>query len=304
MANITTTTQAAVLATEAWAAGWERKLADRTSIIGHPTIQAGYLGSISKQNSNVLKKRVYGVDGYDALASTAEASGPSDSALVNSTVSATVTKWSKKYAGVSDILSVIQDGPQPRQLLLDGAYNDYNVTFMAAACAVFDGFSSPVGTSGAQMTYATLLAAIAEAENRNLDGDLVFVCSNKAWSALRSNLSTITGAVSYKVETGAALAAKGPGFKCNLAGVDIYTSSRIATMNTGADHANALLGRGSLVWGDGDFDPGKLISDQTLVGKVLFEIDRNRPNGNQSYIEHMFLGVARGQNGVTVQTGV
>lgn len=296
--------QALVLAQEALAAGFEKKLADRNSFLGHEVFRAGYLGNISGQNSNVLSRAVYSVDGTDPLQNTGENVGVGNTPFTPGKVSCTVTRQSKKYGGHSDIVSIIQKGRLSRQTFIDGVAGDYQMTACGQICSVLDGFSTPVGTSGAPLTVAVFQAALAAAQAKNLPGPYLCILSPKAWSQLVASASTATGTIPLIQATQEMMKLRGNGYQGSWLNVDIFVSSKVVTMNGGLDYANAILGAGSIVWGDGDFDPSTLISDQTLIGKVLFEVDRNRPAGSNDYIEHMYFGCARGQDGVTIVSGV
>ena len=102
------------------------------------------------------------------------------------------------------------------------------------------------------------------------------------------------GAIQYDPMSAALIPTRGGlGFQGTLAGVDVFTSTRIPTANAGADRGGGMFGRGAVGFATGDIttdDP----SGQSLVlgGKVLFERSRTAKSGLTAYVSHVYLGVS------------
>jgi len=114
--------------------------------------------------------------------------------------------------------------------------------------ALFSGFSTTVGTSGADLTIANFVEAIARMDTANARGRRVCVLDDQQAFDLRAAVASTSGAVFSQAGAQSVLNANGNGFVGELFGVPIWLTNLTDTDNTGADVVGAMFI-------DGESDP-------------------------------------------------
>lgn len=112
--------------------------------------------------------------------------------------------------------------------------------------ALYDGFSTSVGTSGSDLTVAQFLSAIYELELANEDNNLVSVMHPIQAHDLRTAIVAASGAIYSNPSefTGGFTNAQQQALKGTLFGVPVFTSSNCESLNTNADRGGAVYSAG------------------------------------------------------------
>lgn len=312
MANeLTLANMADALVSEQVTGGFEVKAHESGNFLNHPVIQAGYLGSVTGMSSNVISRVVAGVAGSDPLAATNEGTAPAYTQLFLDKVTATVTKHSKIYGEMSDIVQLLIAGRLPISVFVQDAFLSYQSALMDSLCAEIDGFSSPVGSALTQMDAPTVIAAMTAAKVAKLRGPLMLMQHEYQWGQLAMDLGLGTGGVLQWIPaTQEMVALKTDAYQGNWLGLDVYVSSRVVTGDAGASRVGAILGTfpldgggngSSVVWADADWLTA--LPTQIIVGgKVLFGLDREEKAGETNYVSHANFGTGPGQAGISVKS--
>ena len=279
-------------------------LADRASLRGHPAIT--YLGDLSNRGSATIKVSQVGLDGYDVMGSVAENASVSNTALTVASATCTIARYAKQYE-YSDLARLTDSlGELSAMLLAQDAVKSADMTFTATLCAILDNFGTSVGTSGAAMTLDNFYDAIYGLERAYVDGPFLSVLHPKQYTHFQSSLRAEAGAIQFMAATADQLHIKGQGFKGTFAGVDIFASSKVVTMNGGADRAGCMMGPGAVGWADAAA-PVPQGAESVSAGPILLEFERNGSGGLTKAISNFFFGVteiedSRGVSIITANT--
>ena len=293
MANETTYSALAdSRATEILTGTWERLLAAREPLPAHPSLY--FAGDVAGRGSSTIRISLAAIDGYTLLASTSDGSAVSNTVLVDEKVDVTVARYSKAYAPTD--LAILTDPGQGlnfERFAID-AFVSYEQTLVNLVAALGSGFSSSVGTSGSNLTYAQFLEAKATLEIANAaDGGLLAVLHPRQWNDLVQDcmVTANAGAIQFAAEPHQMAAKVGGAYKGTVAGVAVYVTSRVPTANAGADRAGFMAGANAIAWAVGTpsvLDP----ANQMQIGPVLYERTRTAHSGVWSWVTHCYLGVS------------
>ena len=289
--------------TEALSNQYLMLLADRMALPNHPALF--YAGDIASTSSNTIKIPAIGMMAYDLLASTADGAAVANSALIDSSSTVAVARYSKSYEA-SDLAKMSDSGILNKAMFAQDAIVSGAMTLTSLIANLVDNFATTVGSTGVDATFANFLDALTALEVNKVVGPYMAVLHPVQWGDIRKDLAiTAGGAVQYAAASQEALLVRGIGFQGSLCGVDVFTSTYVPTANAGLDRAGGVFGRGAIIWADGTVandDP----SGQSMVigGKVLFERSRTAKNGLTAYVSHRYLGAAEGIDlcGVSVIT--
>jgi hypothetical protein len=150
------------------------------------------------------------------------------------------------------------------------------------------------------MTTQNFLDAKRQLNVSNAEGALLAILHPTQWHDVLDDLNTNAGgALQYEAAAQGLRDRLGNAYQGKLAGVDVWTSTRVPTANAGADRAGMMLAPGSVAWADAT-PRVDLPAQQTLIGKVLFEVDRTAASGITSFVGHYYCGVAEGLDGAGV----
>jgi len=218
-----------------------------------------------------------GLLGYNLPAPIAELLQMASTSFTDSSVTIATAPYGKKYevgdiARFTDRLGIF--GASAPMTFAEDAVVSANMLRTNVVANLTDGFTAQYATSGTDLTLAGLVSAINTLEiNTKAEigpGEAMFVGHPVQFGDLRTNCLTIGGAVQWMPATADFVAIKGSGYRGQLFGVDLMSSSQVPTANAGADRAGGLFMRGAIVLGRlGVFAEG---SDQFAIGgEILFE---------------------------------
>ncbi len=274
-------------------AEYMRLLADRNSLPNHPVFAVGYKDATGL-NSTTVKVGFVGLDGYDSM--TAPGDGSAVGATDLTDASGTVTIAGQRFRrDPTDLARMTDPGGNfsPARFARDmvGAANARLVDLVAALAS---GFSTVVGTSGSDATLQNLLDCKRALNVANADGPLLGVFHPTQWADIMDDLTLNSGgAVQWEPAAPALRAVLGNGYQGRLAGIDVYTTTRVGTANGSADRAGMVVAPGAILWADAApivDDPSR----QQVFGRVLFEMDRQAASAITSFVGHYTVGVAEG----------
>lgn len=292
--------------TEVLSGFYLRSLADRVALQNHPALL--YVGDFRGRGSTTVKIPQVGLDGYDLPAQTAEGASVANTALIDTSTTISVARYSKAYeasglARLSDSTGILMDAAAT---FAQDALITQGVQLASLIANQTDGFTATVGTSGVDLDLAVHLSAVTTLEiAKAADGPMLALYHPRQWGDLRDEIAlAVGGTVQYDPSTAASALRQGIGAKGSLLGVEVVTSSYVPTANAGADRAGAIFTAGAVVWGDASIAPEDDPLQMVIGGKILFEKDRTRRADLTAYIQHYYLGVAFGINarGVSVIT--
>tara|TARA_B100000519_G_scaffold169579_2_gene154870 strand:- start:4092 stop:5015 length:924 start_codon:yes stop_codon:yes gene_type:complete len=275
-------------------------LADRASLRNHPSI-VNY-GNIAGSGSETIRVPLLGVDGYDLMASTNEATAPSSAtALTYLAPEITVARFALQRA-ISDLAQMTNSGGGPSlDILVQDFAGAFEMTVTSQICALFGSFSNSVGSATVDLSVDDFFAAVFQLEQSNVTGKPVAVLAPVQVSDLQNSIRQEGGALQYIPATQAMLEAKGQGYVGEFAGVDIFKSDKVAT-STGRQ--GGMFVRGAIGYCEGSMTaPAMLGSAVQANGPVVIDIDRSFGD-TTDLIGNAYFGVAELQDsmGVLIET--
>ena len=283
-----------IIAGEVMAAEFLMLLADREDgILNHPALMHATATSAS---SNVVRVAHLGLGGYDLLSATTPGSEVANTAFTDGKTDVTLAPRAKVYS-LEDTARYVSDGKLDPVMFAQDAVISINQTLISLIANVTDDFTSTVGTSGVNATWADMLdgkTTLGVAKNA---GPLLSVLHPQQWGDLETDALSL-GVLPAKSMGGVIMAGMGL-YKGNWMGMDIFVSSAVPTANGGADRAGGIWARGGVAWADAQFAPE---SDANIVdlGRGRFERDRKGTFLETSYITSWLAGVSKAIDGAGV----
>lgn len=267
-----------------------RKYAARDALPQHPALL--YAGNVKGAGSTTFKIGDLGIDGYVLPASTGEIAEVANTELEDGSTTVTVARFSKSYepsdlARITDGMGVLQ----PERLAVDAAISA-GQRLVDLVANLMGGFSTVVGATGVNFSVQNFLDGKRALRNANVPGPYLCILHPNQWSDFTEDLALNSGGgVQYLPATEEQLQVLGNGFQGTFAGVQVFTTTRVPTANSGADYAGGMFGAGAVAWADGS-PVIDLPGQQFVIGdRVLFEIDRSAKTAETAFVSHVYLGV-------------
>lgn len=279
-------------------------LADRAALEPHPAILD--LGDISGRSSTALKVSLGGLDGYNEMGAVAEGSAASNSALTDGSVTITIARQAIQRT-ISDLAGIV-NGPRmdPARLVAD-CVGAGRMRLMSMIASLSSSFTNPVGSTGVAMSVDDFFDGdiLLNMASVPADGRLA-VLHGRQVGDLRQSLRAESGALQWDQPTLDMIKASGPGMIGRFLGYDIFQSSKCPAVNSGADRAGMMVGRGAIGKAMGTRRPmigdaGQAVPAGTAVW-IGFE--RDESYAFTKVVGNMYAGVAILQDslGVSVVT--
>jgi hypothetical protein len=155
------------------------------------------------------------------------------------------------------------------------------------------GFSTSVGSTGVDLTVANFYAAIFQLQLNSADGMFTAILHPQQINDLISSLRSETGPGQYLATSQDQVQAKGPGFRGNLFGVDVFSSANgINTANAGADRLGMMIAPGAI--GVATATAAPILGGATIASQspILVELERDASSGSTIIVGSAFVGVA------------
>lgn len=266
------------------------KLTDTASLVNHPSITQ--LRSMNGAGSTVVQVPVVSW-GANAMASVAENATVSNTALTSTNANITIARQALRRQ-ISDLAMLTGTGI-PLDVSLDNIAGDmvlaYSKRVTTMIAALSSGFSTSVGSTGVDLTVANFYAAIFGLQLNSADGVFTAILHPQQINDLISSLRSETGPGQYLATTQDQVQAKGPGFRGNLFGVDIFASANVPTANSSADYLGMMIAPGAI--GVATATAAPMVGAPTLPSQspIVVELERDSSSGSTIVVGSAFVGV-------------
>ena len=284
-------------ATEELSAAYGMLLAEESAAILN-VLAPSYVGDIAQGASNVIRVTDYDSAASNGFASRTEvqAISPTDPAPAKTEVTVARYGFARQP---SDLVKMTDShGILNPVLLAQDMLIGANQKLVELVAGLMSGFSASAGSSSAAASVDDFFDACSTLRQANANGQLIAMLHSKQWGELSKELATTSGgAIQFAPATQDALISRGSGFQGTLNGVQIYTSNRVTT-GSGA-YQGGIFTVDAIAWADGT-PVVEAPESQVLVGKVLFEIDRQPLTAQTDYVGNVWLGVAERQDGAGI----
>jgi hypothetical protein len=251
-----------------------------------------YLGSINGSGSDVSRIRFAGLDGYDAMATVADGSAASETALTDASADITVARKCI-LRQITDLATMTGMGPgdiNPATLAAS-VVGEYNKAFMTDLGTAVAAFSTTVGSTGVDMTVADYYDAVFQLELNSVPGPFYCLLAPRQLADFQSSLRAEGGAAVYNPSTFEMLQIKGETYAGSFLGVDIFKSSNVTT--TGADVEGGMWGAGCIGYKTGDIiaPPGAIMTRPERDVVVEFARGPGAASGYTQVLGHAYYGI-------------
>lgn len=264
------------------------KLYDTASLVNHPSIMR--VNPAPGSTTVQIPVISWGADGMAAVAENASVSNTS---LTTTSVTCVLARQALRRQ-ISDLAQVTAQGV-PLDVTLQGLADDMSAawakrgTTMISALA--SGFSNSVGSTGVDLSVTTFYNAIFSLQLTANSGQFVAILHNQQINDLMSSLRSESGPGQYLAATQEMLNAKGPGFKGQLFGVDLFGSNTVATANAGADYLGMMIAPNAIAMATASVSPIVGATTQTAASPVTVEFERDASNGSTIIVGSLLAGV-------------
>lgn len=264
------------------------KLYDIASLVNHPSI----LKIKAAPGSTAVQVPVISW-GADGMAAVAENASVSNTSLASTAATITLARQALRRQ-ISDLAqATAQD--VPLDVTVDNIANDmvsaYNKRATTMLTALASGFSNSVGSTGVDLSVTAFYNAIFSLQLTANSGQFVAVLHNQQINDLMSSLRSETGPGQYLAATQEMLVAKGPGFKGQLFGVDIFGSNTVATANAGADYLGMMFAPQAIGMATASVSPVMGSTTTQPVSPVTVEFERDASGGSTVIVGSVLCGV-------------
>jgi hypothetical protein len=268
------------------------KLTDTASLVNHPSILQ--LRSMNGSGSTVVQVPVVSW-GANAMTAVAENASVSNTALTTTNVNVTIARQALRRQ-VSDLAQLTATGI-PLDVTIDSLATDMVSSYAKRVTAMLgdlaSGFSTSVGSTGVDLSVSTFYSAIFGLQLNSADGIFTAVLHPVQVNDLISSLRSEVGPGQYLATSQDQVQAKGPGFRGNLFGVDVFSSANgINTANAGADRIGMMIAPGAIAVATATAAP--IIGSETIIPQspIVVEFERDASNGSTIIVGSAFVGVA------------
>jgi hypothetical protein len=139
---------------------------------------------------------------------------------------------------------------------------------------------------------ANFYAAIFRLQLQSADGMFTAILHPQQINDLISSLRSETGPGQYLATSQDQVQAKGPGFRGNLFGVDIFASANVPTATAGDDYLGMMIAPGAI--GVATATAAPILGGATIASQspILVELERDASSGSTIVVGSAFVGVA------------
>lgn len=264
------------------------KLYDVATLVNHPSIMR--VNPAPGSTTVQIPVISWGANG---MAAVAENASVANTALTTSSVTCVLARQALRRQ-ISDLAQVTAQGV-PLDVTLQGLADDMSSAWSKRGTtmitALASGFSNSVGSTGVDMSVTTFYNAIFSLQLTANSGQFVAILHNQQINDLMSSLRSEAGPGQYLPASGEMLNAKGPGFKGQLFGVDIFGSNTVATANAGADYLGMMIAPNAIAMATASVSPIVGATTQPGVSPVTVEFERDASGGSTVIVGSLLAGV-------------
>jgi hypothetical protein len=160
-------------------------------------------------------------------------------------------------------------------------------------CGLSSGFSNSVGSTTVNLSVSTFYDAIFSLQLTANDSFMAILHPQQI-NDLMSSLRSETGPGQYLAATQDQVNAKGPGYRGQLFGVELFGSTQVPTANAGADYLGYMFSRGAVGYATGSAAPVRGAGEIILPAgtPIVVELARSAEAGLSTIVGSAFVGVA------------
>jgi len=268
-------------------------LADRASLWNHPALV--YLGDLAQSSSAAIQAPQFGLDGYDEMGAVAENASTSNTALTDASDTVTIARQAIQRQ-MSDLAVIVNSVGLDPVRLASSMVGEAQMRFTSMVTALSANFSQSVGTSGVDMSVDDFMDAGITLDLQAVGPARIAVLHPRQIGDLKQSLRGETGPLAFVPATAEMIAAKGPGYQGMLLGVDIFSSTKVATANAAADRDGFMFARGAILWADASQPLNIPGLQEASFGKIRVGFERDEAGALTKVVGNYFVGVAEGQD--------
>lgn len=269
-------------------------LADRANLRNHPALVN--LGE-DLVGATELKGSLLGLNGYDEFASRTEIQAVTNTAVSSATYTCAPGRYSLAR-GTSDYLRMVDPtGAFDEIILAQSMVFEYAMLFTTEIAKIGDGFTT-VGTSGTDYTHDRWLATQFALKQANVPGPYLNVMSTESFTQWQADLEQRGGLTQWRPASTDMQMLRGTGFEGSYNGIEVFTTDRVQKLNTDADWANFMFGRGAI--GFKELPPAPPTRDMSVLltaGPLLAESARNATEANSQVVGNAWVGFSAIETG-------
>ncbi len=254
-----------------------------------------FMGLVNDTGSDTKRVRFAGLDGYDAMSTTAaENTDVSTTALTDASADIAVVRGALRY-DESDLAELTGFGgsdinPVRLAQSMVGAFEKW---FNSLVADVIDDFGTDVGTSTVDMSVDDFMDAIYTLEIADVPGPFFAMLHARQLADFQNSLRSESGVLQWQAASAEMLKIKGQGYAGNYLGVDIYRNSQVNS--AGGNRHGAMWGLGAIGHCLGVPNPRVIGQGQVIRfgdAPVLVEFQRDSSAATTETIGHGYAGVS------------
>jgi len=217
------------------------KLGDRESFRNHPALVL-IDDPLRGMGGAALKGALHGF-GLDTMASRTEIQAIANTAPSSANYTVTPGRFGLRYEVGDWQRTIDPTGIHEPASIAQWMPVSYGITLATEIAKLGDDLTN-VGTTTVDFSHDVFLLGQFALEAAGVGGPYLAVMSGNSYTDWQRDLEQRGGMTQFQAATAAQLQIRGPGFKGSYQGVDIFMSSYVQTINSAADDANFIFGRG------------------------------------------------------------
>jgi len=282
---------AAILASTIWVT-----IADYSDISSTSML----VGDISQAGSLVIDQPQMSLN--NAMAATGEGSSTANTALNTGSPSFTAARQTL-VRELMDQMAMTGQMPSITGLAAS-MVQAYQLRMTDLIAALFPSFTDIVNDTGVTFTVDTFFDALTQLENNRASGEFNAVIQSTQFNGLRNDLRGEVGTIGLQVPSQEILKAKGPGYKANWLGVDIWSIDSCTA--SGSDYSGAMYTKGAIGHVIGSAPPpiaglGNVVIAGMMGSPVYVEIERDARKGTSSVVGNAYVGTGINEDALGVE---
>jgi hypothetical protein len=275
------------------------KLADTASLRNHPALIN--VGTLTNAGSSAFQVPVVGLNGTDIMSAVSDGSSVSNTSLTSTGITVTIARQALRY-DITDLAKLTNPVAGGMGVDIDGIatamVTSFDMRFTQLIAALSSGLSNSVGSTGTALTVANFYNAIFQLQLTSNDGVFTAVLHPKQVNDLVSSLRSETGPGQWLATSQDQVQAKGQGYRGNLFGVDVFTSTYAPSANAGADRLGMMFSHGAFGYAMGSPAPirGAIDTIYPAGTPVVVELERDSAYALTKVVGNAYMGVAELQD--------
>ena len=264
-----------------------------------------FAGDVAGIGSDSLTLRYAGLDGYEAMNSTADGTEITSSNLSMNTAEISVGRIGLRY-DLTDLAALTKLGNDIDVFrLAESMAGAFESRFMEMVCATFTSFSASSGAAGVDMSVDDFMDALYLLEIADNPSQLFSVLHPRQIADLQSSIRNETAnAIAFNPAHHELLKSLGQGFVGDFMGVQIHKSS-FCPLNTG-NREGAMFSAGAIAYALGTPMPLAAPSGEIRPAgtPVLVEVERDSAYSLTKVVGTAYTGASIVENarGVLIST--